>query len=159
MEEAEAKKAFALAWLREPKDAFKAALAVFGQDTRAALNASTFWINDSEVLAEKDRLIQAAENGEDSFLPSKVEMLSDLYQLTKSTYVEGKDKVAAFKLYAEVRGWTPKAGPTVNVDNSKVVNNKVMVIQDHGSDNDWQEKLLRQQRQLISEASGSEVAH
>lgn len=148
---ADYRRAFALAWLREPNEPFKAACEVFGTDTKSALYASTFWIRDPEVIAEKERLIAAQDEGEESFLPSKAEALRDLYEYTKSG--EHKDRIAAFKLYAEVRGWMPKGGTNVNIDQSTRTTNQVMLVQDMGNDSDWEKGIAEQQRRLIENAA------
>lgn len=149
----EKKREFALQWLREPGDSFKAACEVFGSDTKSALYASTFWIRDPEVIAEKERLLAAEDDGESAFLPTKAEMLRDLYELTKRG--EEKDRVSAFKLYAEVRGWMPKGGTNVNIDQSTRTTNQVMLVQDMGSDAAWENGIAEQQRNLIKNAAAS----
>lgn len=142
------KLAFARAWLLEPADPFKAACGIFGTDTAKALRAATFWINDPLVLDEKDRLLD--EEGEDAFLPSKTDALQAIWELSKVG--EHKDRILALKLYAEVRGYMPKAAPAVAVQNN-TINHRVMEVHNHGTNADWEKQLLAQQRQLISDAN------
>jgi hypothetical protein len=64
---------------------------------------------------------------------------------------DGKDKIAALRLYAEVRGFLKKdEGVTVNN-----VTNKVLVVNSAGADDDWERKVQRQQLRLIQGAQGA----
>jgi hypothetical protein len=146
-----AKKRFAAMLLKEPGEPFKAALAA-GLDTGQALRASVEWINDSIVLEEQTRLIEEQENGELDFLPTKAEAARLAWNIANSaTFVE--DKLKALKLYADMRGFIPKV-EAVKIDNS-VTHNKVMIVKDQGTDEEWEAKARMQQRKLVEEASGN----
>lgn len=137
------KDAFAAALLRSPDDPFAAALQVFGNDTRTAMFVAQEWVRDLYVLQKQAELLEAF--GEDEFLPSKATLARDLFALARSTK-DTKDKVAAYKLFAEVRGMIEKQTAIANVT---VNNNRVMVVKDHGSDDDWERVARSQQAKLI----------
>jgi hypothetical protein len=137
------KDAFAAALLRSPDDPFTAALAVFGTDTRTALYVSQEWVRDLYVLQKQAELLE--QFGEDEFLPSKATLARDVFNFARSTK-DGKEKIAAYKLYAEVRGMIEKQTAIANVT---VNNNRVMVVKDHGTDDDWETAARIQQAKLI----------
>lgn len=147
MSDTEDKRAFALAWLRQPDDAFKAACEIWPNDTQKALKASSFWVRDPEVIAERERLLD--EHGEEAFLPSKHDLAREIWKLTQDGLRE--DRIKAMKLYAEVRGFIEKPQTNVNVDNSKTTHN-VMLVAMPASIEEWQQKAVAQQKQLVSNA-------
>ncbi|WP_292414149.1 hypothetical protein [Methylophaga sp.] len=53
------------------------------------------------------------------------------------------------KLYADVRGFIEKPQTTIN-NNNNVTNNRVMVVRENGSDEDWEAKLRKQQDNLTN---------
>jgi hypothetical protein len=142
------KAAFALAYLKKPDDAFGAALTVFS-DTGAALRASMNWINDDEVLAEMDRL--EGEYGVDAFLPTKEDICRDILKIAADAYAPTKERVNAYRLYAEVRKFIEK-GTKVDVNNSVNQTHNVMNVPMPASIEEWQEKARFQQKQLVSDA-------
>ena len=81
----ECKTAFAVELLKNPADAFKAALQVFPDDTGLALRAAHTWPKDPFVLSEQTR-ITAAE-GEGAFLPSKAELCRKIWERMQKDYV------------------------------------------------------------------------
>lgn len=139
--DAEQKTAFAAALLRSPDDPFKAATQVFG-DFQNQIQAATKWILDPFVKGEQLRLL--TEKGEKAFLPSKEDQLKDIYMLaTKS--IDEEIRLKAHRLYAEIAGNIEKPG-TANVT---VAVQNVMVVKDHGSDDEWEQKAIKQQKILI----------
>lgn len=150
-DETDQKEAYARALLRQPDDAYKAALAVFPGDIPKALHVSKTWPQDEDVQA----FAQAAldEDGEDEFLPSKAQLARDVYDLAKhEKWVDPKDRIAAYKLYADLRGFIEKPGTTVN-NNTLVDRRSVMVVTDHGTDEEWEAKLRAQQAALTHDAT------
>lgn len=141
--EPELKARFAEALLRRPHDAFGAACAILGNDTMRALRVSQAWPLDLEVLAVQADLLE--KFGPDEFLPTKQEVARRIYNVGE-TAADAKDKLAAYKLYAEVRGFIQKAD---NVNNVVVNNNRVMVLRDFGTDEQWETKAASQQAKLI----------
>lgn len=141
----ENKKAFALALLKNPNDPFGAALKVFPRDTGYCLRIAQFWPNDEVVLAEQNRL--QSENDEMHFLPGKAELARQVWNRVSAENVSHDDFVKLAKLYADVRGFIAKDQPQVSVN---VDNRRVMVVKDLGSDEDWEAKAERQQRELLN---------
>lgn len=135
---------FAELLLRTPNDAFNVAVQVFGSDTMRALQISQEWPLDFYVMQKQADLL--AEQGDDAFLPSKAELARRIYTVG-DTSTDAKDKLAAYKLYAEVRGFIQKAE---NVNNIQVNNNRVMVMKDFGTDEQWEVKAAKQQSKLIA---------
>ena len=134
---------FAEALLRSPNDAFGVACQIFGSDTMRALEVSTSWPLDFYVLQKQADLIEA--QGDEAFLPTKAELARRIFTVG-DTATDPKDKLSAYKLYAEVRGFIVKAD---NVTNLQVNNNRVMVLRDFGSDAEWETKASKQQSKLI----------
>lgn len=140
------KRAFAAALLRYPTDPFKAALQLFPNNTMRALTVSQEWIADPFVMNVQAELIE--ELGEDHFLPSKVTLARRVFELGENARATQSEKLSAFRLYAELRGFIEKPGFTVN-NNTQINQNRVMVMTDHGSNDDWETKALEQQTKLV----------
>lgn len=142
---------FAIAFLREPSNPFGAAVKVFGLDTGRALYASTHWVDDSYVLARQAELLGMF--GEDYFLPNKAALARRVYELADKT-TDAKEQTAVLKLYAEIRGFIEKQTAIANVvNNNTIVNqNRVMIVKDHGTDAQWEEKAAKQQTLLVEHA-------
>lgn len=135
---------FAEALLRDPLNSFRAACVVCGNDTVRALKISSEWVYDLCVLQEQARLIE--ENGPDEYLPTKAEVCRRIYAVGENA-TSGDEKLKAYKLYAEIRSFIAKPeGGNVNV---QVNNNRVMVMRDFGTDEQWETKAIAQQTKLI----------
>lgn len=147
--EDENKTAFAVEFLKSPNDAFKAALNVFPSDTGRALRAAHEWPKDAFVLAEQERL--SSEHGEGAFLPTKSDLSRAIWERLTPTEgvnrVSHDDFVKLARLYAEVRSFIVKPETNVNV---AVTTNKVMVVKDLGSNEEWEMKAAKQQRELVN---------
>lgn len=146
MSDLELKQRFAAEWLASPNDPFKAACNVYGADTGKALYAATHWINDPDVLAEKQRLID--EDGEDAFLPNKAELCRKVWDMAQGE-IEARDKLAALRLYGELRNYIEKPNSAVTV-NTNVTTNKVMVVREKATVDEWERGLIEQQRRLVN---------
>lgn len=142
----EAKKAkFAALLLKTPSEPFVAAMAVEPDNNGIALWIASHWIADDEVMAHQAKLRSMGEDLSD--LPSKADLARTVWQLTQQGLFE--DRIKAAKLYAEVRGFIDKTPPVaVNVNN-----NRVMVIRDKGSNEEWENGVAKQQADLLSAAS------
>lgn len=141
------KDAFANALLRTA-DPWKAACIVFGNDTARALECSQSWPSDLYVLSRQAELLDTM--GEDAFLPTKAMTLRRIWETAESS-TDRKDKIAAFKLYAEVRGYIEKPGDKININNH-ITSNRVMIVKDHGSNEDWENTAANQQMKLVANA-------
>lgn len=146
-EEQRLKLAFANALLKHPQDLegrFAAALSVTS-DTGKALVMANKWLDDPFVVAEQTRLLKGADEGDLNFIGTKADFARELLTEARAQW-DGETKIKFFKLYAEVRGFIAKPDTNVNV---QVNNNRVMVVKDMGTDDDWERKAQQQQRNLI----------
>lgn len=107
--EMETKRAFGLA-LAQGKNPFDAALSVCGDQTNVALFISQKWLNDPIVIATRQNTVDNHNELLDAEeLAAKLLKMSEEKDRTNTFYVlEGKDRVALLKLYAEVRGMIGK---------------------------------------------------
>lgn len=147
------KRAFAEAWLRNPSNAFAAALEVTGNDPVASTQLANSWVGDSEVKAFKNELI--TEYGEEYFLPSKTSMVHDILDRARKCQHD-EDYVKLMKLAADMRGFIEKPGVTVN-NNTTFTTNKVMQIpvfvNNAGQpidDHEWEQQLIANQERLTN---------
>lgn len=102
--EADLKRAFADALLRNPKKPAEAAYLVFpgGANAGRALQAANTWPHDPEVRKLQADLI--AEHGAEHFLPTKEEVAMELLALSRDAEQSGQTRLGAYKLYLEARG-------------------------------------------------------
>jgi len=146
MDTEEHKERFATVWATMPDDAFKAALTVYG-DAGQALAAVRRLESDPEVIAMRD-----AKRDE-----AKEELAASVYDLALETAAQDLRALPTghpekTKIIAAILGHAAKV-PQVNINNTTNVDNrKVMVVNDHGSDDDWSAKLLAQQAKLVQDA-------
>jgi hypothetical protein len=142
----EQKKLYAVALVKSQGDAYLAALALFGNDIPRALSISREWPNDPVVQAAL-----AEEEDNPVHLPDKLKVAWRLWELANAKAVEAKDQIKALDQYAELMEFKPKAGTTIN-NNTLVDNRSVMVVTDHGTNEEWEAKLRRQQAALVNDA-------
>lgn len=145
MTDLEEKTAFAAQLLKTPTEPFKAALLVFPFDTGRALRIANEWPNDPDVLAAIAQLNE--DYGELAFLPTKADVCREIWSTALQERIPVEDKTKLLKLYAEVRGFVEKPNQSVNVN---VNDNKVMVIRDQGTNEEWENKAAKQQAGLLS---------
>lgn len=81
----------------------------------------------------------------EAFLPSKLEFTSLLWRKMNSVFISNDDLAKIAKVYSEVRGYTGKSGEQ---GASQVNNNRTIVVYNHGSDEDWEKQLRKQQEGL-----------
>lgn len=119
--EEEYKKAFGIELAKSNKP-FDAANIVFPDDVKIALWVSQNWLSDPIVHAAKDLY------GETVKLNKPIldkEQLAELVLEEAISTPEGKDRIAAFKLYSEIAGYTGK----VSIDaSSKIYTHNEMTI-------------------------------
>ncbi len=141
----EYKKQFASEWLKCPNDPFKAALAVFGVDTGSALRAAQEWPKDGFVIAEQARL-QA--EGFEVYKPEELrnKLITELLKIVENEKAYADDKIKAADQIGKLKALHPKQ--ETNINNNVITANKVMLVRDHGSNEDWEHKLREQQRSL-----------
>lgn len=143
MSDLEYKRQFAELLLKSPGDPFAAANALFPANIQRAMRVAMEWPNDPEVIEAQKEMLD--DSGEMGFLPTKGDLARLVWDMAKNTALDVEDRIKASKLYAEIRGFVekPSTGPIVNVSQ-----NRVMVIQSQGSDDEWSQKLANQQRAL-----------
>lgn len=146
-DETQLKKAFALALLETSGQPYEAARKVFKSftDGQRALHASNHWVNDPVVLTEQTRLIE--DLGEEYFLPTKVMTARAIYALGELVTASVGERLAAFRLYSEIRKFLPK--DNVAAVNVNIQQNRVMVMKDHGTDEEWEAKAAAHQMKAI----------
>ena len=138
----ENKALFAEALLREPNDAFKAAKKIFPTNIPNALWICQRWPQDEFVVAKQREFI--LDGGEEKYLPSKSQVARQVHNVSMET----KDLELVLKslgLYCNIRGFIEKPGTVIN---NNIANN-VMVVKDHGTDEEWESKVIQQQKQLV----------
>jgi tRNA pseudouridine-54 N-methylase len=148
-DDATQKEQYALALLDQPdRDPFKAAMRVFPGDLARALVVSREWPQDVEVQA---RIGSMAPQEIDA---KGVPTLNDLARETWKRVQKCIDHETAFKGIKELREllYPKERGTTVN-NNTLVDNRSVMVVTDHGTDDEWETKLRTQQEKLIADAA------
>jgi len=143
MSDLEHKRRFAELILKSPADPFPSALVIYPDNVQRAMHAAMNWPKDPEVLAIINEL--QGEQGEMGFLPSKADLGRLVWDMAKNPGLDVDDRIKAAKLYAEIRGFVEKApvGPVVNINQ-----NRVMVIESQGTDDEWSARLAAQQRTL-----------
>lgn len=147
--EAELKKEFARLTLSADNhaDNFQAALRLFPTNTNRALRVANEWPICNEVLEARAALI--GELGEEATLPSKVTFTRTLYDRMSKCYTTD-EFVKVAKLIADVQGFIEPPKTTINNNNTVAVN-RVMIVRENGSDQDWEQKLRKQQEVLVSD--------
>lgn len=148
VDETELKTRFAAALLKHPptiEGRFAAALSITS-DTGQALVMANKWLDDPVVIAEQKRMTQAADEGDLNFIGTKAEFAREVLEAARNAW-DGDVKHKFYKLYAETRGFISKA--VENQTNVQVNMNKVMVVRDMGTDEQWEDKARKQQRALI----------
>lgn len=147
------KAAYAALLIEHPMP-FEAAIQLYPNDTGKALFVAQNWQFDPEVLAEIDRL---RASGVTKPLADKEEFADMVYQIALNDRARLIDRLAAARLYAEVRGFIEKPGVNVKVDNHVVPT--VMVMTDHGTDAEWEAKTKLQQQRLVAENVAPSLKH
>jgi hypothetical protein len=149
MNETEQKLLFAATLVKDPANPFAAALVVFGTNVPAALRVYQSWQLDPIVIEEVARL--KAAHGPRAFLPTLEDAAYML--LTEAKTAQGQGDRDGFtklmKLYNETMGYIQKPGMTIN-NNNQVT--RVMEVVNHGSEEEWEAGLVRQQEKLTKES-------
>lgn len=151
--ELEQKRRFAVELLKDPNDPFRAALVVFGENTGLALQASSRWPSDPDVLRFTEGAIE--DMGDMHFLPSKADLARLAWNVANNERLPTDDRLKAMRLYGDIRGFIERQGTIIN--NNVLTNNKVMLVKDHGTTEAWEQRLIEQQAKLISDADAPRV--
>lgn len=146
MDDTKSKAAYA-AFLLKERDPFKAACLLCPDDTGKALWYATNWAHDPEVQAELDALRGDTRNL--GAIANKFDLARFYWDMAQDEKIEPKDRLLAAEKFGAVAGiYDPKANnnTTVNVDAAP----RVMVIKDHGTDEQWSKAVESQQRALVN---------
>lgn len=148
------KRRYAEALLRcegKPYADYAAAIEIFGKAQIAkTLEVSKTWPNDPIVIEHRDEIIK--ERGGTAGLPDKTDIARKLWDMGKDETgkVADKERIAALRLLADIQGHIPKGSTTINNSNSNnSLTQNVMVVKDHGPDDAWEDKLKKQQSDLM----------
>lgn len=140
------KEAFATAMLRLG-DAFKAACAVFPNDTPRAVTYALPLSRDQTVLRHMEDMRREA--GDEDFLPTRADVARELYNLGVDAGNDARDRIQAFKSYAELMGYAPKNGAETT---NNITQNNVMIVREIPADQ-WEKRAVEQQARLINAAT------
>ena len=145
---------YAAALLRQPdtpEGAYNAAFAVCGENKSLALQIGRDWPKDATVKAEKEKLLNSGESSK--FLPSKDAQAKDIYAMACDSKLDGETRLKAHRLYAEIRGNITK--PEAPATGMQVLNQGVMIVKSHGTDEEWEQTAMAEQRRLMSQGHAS----
>lgn len=141
----ELKRKFAEAMLKLDGDPFKAAFSII-PDVGLAMQAANTWPTDPIVAEAKILLLE--EKGLRSFLPTKDEQARDIYNMANCEKLDAEVRLKAHRLYAEIMGNIERpALPTAS--NTNIIAQNVMVVKDHGTNDDWEMQAMQQQGKLV----------
>lgn|SRR5574343_95257 len=128
------------------KDPSEIASRLFPDDFAYRMRVSISWPNDPIVVEEFTRLSGGKKAGEDKeiVLPSKERHLEMLYDIFKSNENRVQDRLMASMQISQLRGFVAEK------NEGTTINNKVLVITRSSSDEDWEKKVARNQKDLMN---------
>lgn len=147
MEFSELKINFAKLLFLDPGNPFACGQKLFPGDVGHACMAAVEWKSDPIVVSEMERL--AAETPPESLIATKIETMQRAWRIANDDGVNPKEQVASLRLYAEMAEFMPEKTMTKNINKNEVVN-RVMIVKDHGEDENWESKVEEQQRKLVN---------
>lgn len=105
MTDTELKAAFAAFLLETPNEPLSAALKLYPaeKDRGAACRIAFAWPNDPDVIAEQLRLRADGYTGKK--LPTKEEIIDEMWELARSKEVSPRDRANAARLIAEMQSF------------------------------------------------------
>lgn len=107
--------------------------------------AAMSWGRDAGILARVEDLRRVGW-ADDSDIAEDVLCREVLALARQQTGVEVKDRLKAYEIVAEIKGYSKKGQTNVNV----AVVNRVMKVTDHGDDTAWEARVEAQQRGLMN---------
>lgn len=137
-------------------EVFAAALKVFPNDYGAALRICDTWVEDAEVVAERIALIQSGA-GFDDRDKIRQELINELMKIVR-TGLFAEDRIKAAKEVANIAGINQENKVTINNNvQNNITSNKVMIVKDHGTDEAWEAKLMKQQEELTNASASRTI--
>lgn len=150
------KRRFAAEMLRRPGEPFRVAYELFVDNPNDEYSnmvstlAARDWAHDPIVIAERQRL--QTEIGQAAELPTKETIMLEILDLARTSKTV-PDRLKAYAQYSEMQGYTGRnSGAGAGI---AMYANKVMLVKDHGTDEQWESGLKAQQQKLIREARES----
>lgn len=141
------KQLFGLARLKHPNDDYAAAMSVARGNVSYALKISREWAYDPEVLEAMGEV--SAEARDLMGRPTEGDVIRKIWGA-----METNDNDHLCKLSKELREWSRPNGTGAGMVNNTLIDNRsVMVVTNHGTDDEWSAKLLAQQQKLIADAA------
>jgi hypothetical protein len=140
------KELFAEEWLYNPSNPFEAAKKVLGNDFERCSFAASNWPYDPFVNSVCRELI--TKNGKEKYLPDKYDFARRILELEENRALasdERNSRVRALEAAGKFLGMITRNETTVN--NTKTIN-RVMIITESPSLEDWQIKARKQQKEL-----------
>jgi len=145
--ELEEKKAFAFQLIENPNDPFQAALNVFPSNTTRALRIAHEWKNDKDVIEFKKQYLKSEDALKN--VATKAELARETWRRLQAIPAEEVDAfVKIGDLFGKIMGYIQK--PETNVVVNNQIDNRVMVVKDLGTNEEWEVKAAAQQRNLLS---------
>lgn len=138
---------FAEAFVRT-RNAAKAAIEVIPSNPGEAMRQAMLLPSDPFVIAEMERIKEDVP--EASLLPSKCEIARQVLERANQPGVDNEEYEKLIKLYCSIMGHIERPGTNVDVS---VQVAPVMVVRDHGTDEQWAAKTAEQQRNLVFDAA------
>lgn len=138
------KRLFAEQYMATPQEIYKAGTAAWPDKPSEGLRVALEWVNDPEVIKYCNELRTA---GISPNVPPKEQVVKELLDIGRDVRAEAADRIKAFELASKLMGYIVPA--QTNVKNTIVTDNRVMVVRDHGSPDEWEAKAQIQQKKLI----------
>ncbi len=121
--------------LAKAQNPFEAGCKIFGEETSKALWVSFNWINDPIVVASRDIYLKTVELSQPLLdreqLAAKVLVLAEGEKILINgkliATVEPKDRLAAYKLYSDIAGYTGTTKIDVDASTKNITNNELTI--------------------------------
>jgi len=132
------------------QDPFKAALSVFPQEENLnfALKIANEWPNDFEVLEAKSELLTEGFKVHDKE-QLRAELIDELRGIVKNTQEFATDRVRAAEAVGKLAALIEKPETNINA-NVQNVTNRVMIVREQSTTEEWEANLLKQQDALTN---------
>jgi hypothetical protein len=138
------KRLFAEQYMATPQEIYKAGTAAWPDKPSEGLRVALEWVNDPEVIKYCNELRTA---GISPNVPPKEQVVKELLDIGRDVRAEAADRIKAFELASKIMGYIVPA--QTNIKHTTVTDNRVMVVRDHGSPDEWEAKAQLQQKRLI----------
>lgn len=123
---------------------FIAALKIWPDHAGFCYDISEKWQLDSYVQQCIDLL--KTKDKKEKEPPTKADFVKKVEDAANG--MDDDNKIKAFRLVAEMSGFIERAAAPSVVGN-QTINNPVLIVRDHGTDAEWEERAKAQQNKLI----------